>query len=335
MAWLDAEGTLNTNLMAVVLPMAHAEATHVEAVAPGCESEGNIEYWFCEACGQAWLDAECTLNTNLKAVILPATHTAVVHIDAVAPGCHMTGNIEYWYCANCEIFWADEAQTQVIAYLSTVIPALGGEVVHVEAVDATCTENGNIEHWYCEECELVWADEALTQITNHKNVIIGAAHTYTDESDLQCDVCGDIAEGEYKVMTFGGNSISESDEKGTGLAFKFNTNAFGIQTTLGSNEAIYDDAVVIVDGESFELIGMGALVSLKSDMSGALDIPAVYLYNREEYSTSFAVRITNIPESQWDAWIYARPYFTFANAEGVEETIYGDVQFESVNGYQN
>ena len=62
-----------------------------------------------------------------------------------------------------------------------VLPATGGEVIHVEAKAPTCTENGNMEHWYCEECELVWADEALTQITNHKNVILPATgHTYVD-----------------------------------------------------------------------------------------------------------------------------------------------------------
>ena len=51
--------------------MAHAEATHVEAKAPTTTENGNIEYWYCEECGQAWLDEACTLNTNLKAVILP------------------------------------------------------------------------------------------------------------------------------------------------------------------------------------------------------------------------------------------------------------------------
>ncbi len=45
--------------------------SHVEAVAPTYEAMGNIEYWYCDACGQAWLDAECTLNTNLMAVKLP------------------------------------------------------------------------------------------------------------------------------------------------------------------------------------------------------------------------------------------------------------------------
>ena len=51
--------------------MAHMNIEHVEAKAATCVETGNIEYWYCTECGQAWLDAECTLNTNLKAVILP------------------------------------------------------------------------------------------------------------------------------------------------------------------------------------------------------------------------------------------------------------------------
>jgi ribosomal protein L37AE/L43A len=70
-AWLDEAGKLNTNLMSVVLPMAHAPATHVEAKAATCTETGNIEYWLCEVCGQAWLDEACTRNTNVLAVVLP------------------------------------------------------------------------------------------------------------------------------------------------------------------------------------------------------------------------------------------------------------------------
>lgn len=69
--WLDAECTLSTTLSAVVLPMAHGTITHVEAKDATCIELGNIEYWYCEACGQAWLDEACTQNTNLMAVKLP------------------------------------------------------------------------------------------------------------------------------------------------------------------------------------------------------------------------------------------------------------------------
>ena len=70
-AWADEALTQQTNLKSVILPMAHGEATHVEAKDATCTETGNIEYWLCEACGQAWLDEACTLNTNVLAVVLP------------------------------------------------------------------------------------------------------------------------------------------------------------------------------------------------------------------------------------------------------------------------
>ena len=52
----------------------HATVTHVAYKAATCTENGNIEYWYCEACGQAWLDEECRFNTNLLAVVLPMTN---------------------------------------------------------------------------------------------------------------------------------------------------------------------------------------------------------------------------------------------------------------------
>ena len=49
---------------------------------------GNIEYWYCADCGQAWLDEYCHLNTNLRAVILPmAEHTYSASNDATCDVC--------------------------------------------------------------------------------------------------------------------------------------------------------------------------------------------------------------------------------------------------------
>ena len=73
-AWLDAECTVETTLADVVLSAAHGEIIHVDAVAPTCTVNGNLEHWYCADCGAAWLDAECILSTNLKAVVLPAAH---------------------------------------------------------------------------------------------------------------------------------------------------------------------------------------------------------------------------------------------------------------------
>ena len=75
----------------------HSVITHVAAKDATCYEDGNIEYWYCEVCGQAWLDEACTRNTNLKAVVLPMAHGTIAHVEAVAPTCYEDGNIEYWY----------------------------------------------------------------------------------------------------------------------------------------------------------------------------------------------------------------------------------------------
>ena len=68
---------------------------HVEAKAATCAANGNIEYWYCDVCGFAWLDAECTLNTNLRAVVLPATgeHTYDDEYDADCNVCGETREV--------------------------------------------------------------------------------------------------------------------------------------------------------------------------------------------------------------------------------------------------
>ena len=146
---------------------------HVAAIAPACHYEGNIEYWYCSdaECMMVWQDEALTQLTNLKNVVEPALGGEVVHMEAVEAACHYDGNIEYWVCYECEQVWQDEALTQLTNIKNVVKPAVGGEVVHVEAKEPTATEDGNIEYWTCESCEQVWQDEALTQLTNIKNVV--------------------------------------------------------------------------------------------------------------------------------------------------------------------
>jgi len=189
--WQDEALTQLTNIKNVILPATgEGNVVHFDAVAPGCHDNGNIEYWVCYTCEQVWQNEALTQLTNIKNVILPATGEGnLVHFDAVAPACHYDGNIEYWVCYTCEKVWQNEALTQLTNIKNVVLPALGGDVVSVAAKDPTCTEDGNIAYWYCEECEQVWQDAALTQLTNNKNVVLGATgHTGLD--DLVCDECG-------------------------------------------------------------------------------------------------------------------------------------------------
>ena len=68
---------------------------HVAAAAATCVANGNIEYWYCDVCGMAWLDADCIMNTNLRAVVLPATgeHTYDNDQDADCNVCGETREV--------------------------------------------------------------------------------------------------------------------------------------------------------------------------------------------------------------------------------------------------
>ena len=195
--WADEALTQLTNSKNVILPSTEHNLVHMEAVEPGCHYIGNIEYWFCTDCEIVWQDAALTQITNLKNVILPAIGGDVVHFDAVEPGCHYIGNIEYWFCAECEQFWQDEALTQITNSKNVILPAVGSDnLQHVEAKAPTCDEIGNIEYWYCPDCEQYWQDAALTQLTNAKNVILPAIDhanlVHFDAVEAGCHYNGNI-----------------------------------------------------------------------------------------------------------------------------------------------
>ena len=218
-AWLDEYQKLNTNLKAVVLPMTEHAVEHVEAVAATCETNGNLEYWFCSACGYAWLDAECKLNTNLMAVVLPATghelgangecticgngseiegecaHT-IEHVEAKDATCEATGNIEYWYCTTCGYAWLDEACTLNTNLKAVILPMVEHAVEHVEAVAATCFEQGNIEYWYCAACGYAWLDADCTLNTNLKAVILPVSHN-VKHVEAVAPICDEDGNVEY------------------------------------------------------------------------------------------------------------------------------------------
>ncbi len=131
-------------------------------------------------------------------------------------------------------------------------------IAHVEAVDAKCTENGNIEYWYCEICGYAWADEALTQQTNLMNVVVPfTGHSYdTAEVVVTEDVpfvsykcaCGD--EKIKNVATFKGASIRYKDgadvsELAVRFGYQFDPNVLDyIVSWSWDYEAIDGNAIV-------------------------------------------------------------------------------------------
>lgn len=83
------------------------------------------------------------------------------------------------------------------------------DLTAVPGKDATCTEDGNLEYWYCEACGKCFSDDALTtEISKDDTVIKATGHgetelknvkeaTCTEEGytgDKVCKVCGEVVE---------------------------------------------------------------------------------------------------------------------------------------------
>ena len=107
-------------------------------------------------------------NTVEEEEIAPLPHTEV-HVEAKEATCYEDGNVEYYYCSVCGAHWLPNGMP---TNRFNVIVLGGHDVVAMDAVEPGCHYIGNIAYWFCTKCDTVWADEALTQITNHKNVIL-------------------------------------------------------------------------------------------------------------------------------------------------------------------
>ena len=165
---------------------------HVVAKDATCTENGNIEYWYCEICRSAWADEGLTQVTNLKSVILPAGHSFLEgkRGDLLSAGDCVTPATYATKCDRCDV----EDETKVIT------GELGDHtLVHVEAKEVDCFNDGNLEYWYCSECEQYWIDAELTENTNKDAVILpttGHFETAADNGNgthrIECCVCSTV-----------------------------------------------------------------------------------------------------------------------------------------------
>jgi LPXTG-motif cell wall-anchored protein len=141
-------------------------------------------------------------------------------IPAKAATCTENGNSEYWHCETYDKYFSDENGVNEITAESTVLPATGHQLTKVAAKEPTCTKDGNIEYWYCENCGKYFSDKnAETEIRQADTVIAATGHSYENG---KCTVCGTI-DPDFKVtITAGANGTWQ---KGTKDGLSFTSNA--------------------------------------------------------------------------------------------------------------
>ena len=138
----------------------HTEAIDA-AVEPTCTNTGLTEGKHCSVC-----------NTVLVA---QETVPAKGHTEEVIPGkaatCTASGISDGVKCSVCNMTLVEQETISALGHDERILPA----------TSATCTTEGKTEGKYCFEC-----GETIVAQT----VIPKTSHTYDDDADLTCNVCG-------------------------------------------------------------------------------------------------------------------------------------------------
>ncbi len=112
-----------------------------------CTEHGHVAYYHCTSCGADFTENEDgTIGeqfTKMSTVQkdLDSDNHMLIYVEATEPTYDSVGNIEYWYCAGCGAYFADEDATIAITYSDTVIPMLteteGSETTDTEGTETT------------------------------------------------------------------------------------------------------------------------------------------------------------------------------------------------------
>ncbi|MCQ2316571.1 MAG: hypothetical protein MJZ85_07825 [Bacteroidales bacterium] len=116
-----------------------------------CTEDGyTMNHWHCTVCGRNYADEACTDQITEDVVLPKIDHQHKQHHDALDATCLTDGNIEYWYCPDCNTHFTDEACTTPTTEIT--IAALGHDFTHTPYTTSTCTSEGVVEHWHCGRC---------------------------------------------------------------------------------------------------------------------------------------------------------------------------------------
>ena len=214
----DAEGNKEISEESYFLiPAAHKLVYHAPKI-ESCTEDGNKEYWECEACGKYFADEIGSIEISDKNTVIIAAHHNLNYISAKPASCTEDGNIEYWECITCGMYFEDEACKKEITDKNSVILVGHHELNHYAAVQATCTEGGNIEYWQCKNCYAMFSDaEGKIAINTADTLALGHDMEWIREKSATCTQDGTY--GHYRCARCeklywdgnGGDEITSSD----------------------------------------------------------------------------------------------------------------------------
>ena len=260
-------------------------------------------------------------------------------------GGHLFGDGSYYNIAN-QKFTVVPGKNYELSFWVKVVK--GG--VDIKLRDSSDAKIGYYTDWNCDSWKQVTYSFTPTNSTVTFK-IDGSGGSSADASKAQEIYIDNVTVTrlieDNKNLGGGLSSVSDPAQGNHGLAVKFDVDAK--ISVINQNTANYNGLSTIVpkdDGKVATLKGMGAIVTNDSSKAvdltydvvntkNCIDVKAVYVFDVEADSASYAVRITEIPEAYLGSSIYFRPYYVYQYEGGEEVVVYGDLVTQSYNDAAN
>ena len=161
----DAEGKTSVEENSWVIGALGHNLEEHKAVEASCTSAGNSAYWSCDRCKGFFGDVEGKIAIAENSWVIAATDHDWEEWKIIKEASEDEEGLERRICKNN----TGHIEERIIPKLSHV-----HKLNKIEAVDATCTGNGNIEYWVCTGCKKTFADDLGEKELNEEDLVVKA-----------------------------------------------------------------------------------------------------------------------------------------------------------------
>ena len=206
----DDAGEHSVTADELALPLAEHDLEYVPEVPSTCVQAGTAAHWHCAVCGERFADEEATEPTTLDDLTLPLGGHALTAVAEVPATCTTPGTAAHWACTLCGKLFSDGGGATEVTADQLKTDLAPHALAKVDGTPATCTNQGTKEHWRCEACGKLFADEAgATEVTADQLKTNLAPHALTAVAEVpatctktgtaahwRCTACGALFKDE-------------------------------------------------------------------------------------------------------------------------------------------
>lgn len=152
------------------IPVTIIDHTHTTTLVPEkpktCTTDGNIEHYKCNVCGDLFEDAGAVKSLTEEQVKIPAGHEYGDLVPKQEPTCKQTGMQAHYKCSVCNKYFDESKTEKTVAELTIPVnPNAHDFGEWKDEVPATCVATGTKGHQDCSRCKKHY-DESGNEITD-------------------------------------------------------------------------------------------------------------------------------------------------------------------------